>query len=222
MKESVEIRNTETARILTDITQARLLEPFFADDTTLSDAAKQLDIKLTTLLYHVTKFMRLGLLEVTKEEARKGKAVKYYRTTANAFSVPFDITPSLSLKQLLTQLTQPTDDVFNREAARTLQEASSEWLLDVFCDKLDGITISIRRKDRPRDDVSFDPNNAALVSSMGTLYLDFVTAKAFQKDLRALLEQYKKKQNPKEQLYFYRVGLTPAQDDSFEVSGVKD
>jgi hypothetical protein len=217
MKDSVEIRDTETARILTDITQARLLEPFFDNDTTLSDAAKTLDVKLTTLLYHVTKFMRLELLEVTKEEARKGKAVKYYRTTAKAFSVPFDITPSLSLKQLLTQLTQPTDDVFNREAARTLQEASSEWLLDIFCDEVNGITIGIRRKNRPREDVSFYPNDPALVSSTGTLHLDFATAKAFQKDLRALLEQYSKKQNPKEQLYFYRVGLTPARDKSFEV-----
>jgi hypothetical protein len=214
----MEIKNTEVAKVLTDLTQVRLLEPFF-NDITLSDAAKQLEVKLTTLLYHITKFMRLGLIEITKEEARKGKAVKYYRTTAKAFFVPFRITPSLSLKHLLGQLDKPADDVFNREMARAMQEVSAEWGLDIFYHKPEGneLSILIRRKDKPANrEVTYNPDGPAIVSFAGDLHLDFATAKALQKDLQELIENYQKKQNPKEQLYLYRVGLTPAQDESFE------
>jgi hypothetical protein len=219
MKESVEIRDKEIARILTDVTQVSLLEPFFKDDITLSDAAKELDVKLTTLLYHVTKFMRLGLIEITREEARKGKAVKYYRTTAKVFFVPFDITPSLSLKHLLAHLARPSDEVFIREITRTLQDLSSQWGIDISLDPSgqDDLRIAIRRRDRPRiQDISFNPDEPALMSSTNSLHLDFATAKDLQKDLRALFESYHKKQNPKEQLYLYRIGLTPVQDESLE------
>jgi hypothetical protein len=219
MKDMVEIRDTETARILTDISQVKLLEPFFYHDITLSDAAKKLEVKLTTLLYHVTKFLRLGLIEITKEEARQGKAVKYYRTTARVFSVPFDITPSLSLKHLLTELDKPSDEIFVREIARTLQDLSSEWCVDISSNSPENndLRIDIRRKDKPRKQaVSFSPNEPALLSSISGLHLDFATAKALQKDLQELFESYHKKQNPKEQLYLYRIGLTPVQDESLE------
>jgi hypothetical protein len=215
MQESLEIRDGEVARILVDLTQARLLEPFFDDDITLSDAAKKLNVKLTTLLYHVTKFIRLGLLEISKEESRKGKAIKYYRTTAKAFFVPFDVSPSLSLKHLLTHLDQPSDEIFNREMARTLQDISSEWGVDIS--KESELLIMIRRKDKPRRlETNFNPDAPALVSLSGEFHLDFATAKALQKELQELLESYEKKQNPKEQLYFYRVGLTPVRDESLE------
>lgn len=218
MKEMAKVNDVEVAQILADVTRARLLKPFFDSDVTLSDAARKLDIKLTTLLYHVTKFIRLGLIQVTKKEARKGKALKYYRTTAKAFFVPFDITPSLSLKHLLAHLEKPSDDIFNREIARTLQTLSSDWGIDVSSDtpNTDELRIAIRRKNKPRDEVGFDSSEPAFFNSLSGLRLDFVTAKALQKDLRDLLEHYHKKQNPKEQLYFYRVGLTPVQDESFE------
>jgi hypothetical protein len=219
MKDTVEVRDKEIARVLTDITQVKLLKPFFEKDTTLSDAAQKLEVKLTTLLYHVSKFLKLGLLEVSKEEARKGKPIKYYRTTAKAFFVPFDITPNLSLKHLLNRLSQPDDDVFHREIARMLQDVSLEWGIEVFSNQpaSDSLSIALRRKDKPREqDVSFRPEEPALISSLGRLNLDFKTAKALQHDMRELLESYSKKQNPKEQLYFYRIGLTPVQDESFE------
>lgn len=219
MKESVEIHDVDIARVLTDTTQVRLLKPFFCGDITLSDAAKTLNVKLTTLLYHVTKFLKLGLIEITKEEARKGKAVKYYRTTAKAFFVPFDITPNLSLKHLLSQLTHPGDEVFHREIARMLQDMSSQWGIEVFSNSPEenSVGIALRRKGQPREhEVSFKPEEPALISSLGRLHLDFKTAKALQKDLRELLESYSKKQNSKEQLYFYRIGLTPVQNESLE------
>jgi hypothetical protein len=219
VKERVEVNNLDIARVLTDSTQVRLLAPFFHGDTTLSDAAKELDIKLTTLLYHVTKFIRLGILEVSKEEARKGKAVKYYRTTAKIFFVPFDKTPNLSLKHLITQLTQPSDEVFNREMAKRMQDLSTEWGIEIFSDdpKERNVTFAFKGKDKPRTSVtSFNPDGPALIGLTGGLNLDFATAKAFEKELRKVLECYHEKQNSKEQLYYYRVGLTPVQDESFE------
>jgi predicted transcriptional regulator len=219
MKERVEVNSTDIARVLTDVTQVRLLEPFFDGEITLSDAAKKLNVKLTTLLYHVTKFMQLGILEVSKEEARKGKAVKYYQTTAKAFFVSFDITPSTSLKHLLAQLIQPTGDVFNREITKVLQELSPQWGIEISSNqpKESGVTVFIKRKDRPEQrDIAFDPEGPAVMGAYGSFNFDFSTAKNFQRDLRNLLERYQKLQTSNEQLYFYRIGLTPVRDDSFD------
>jgi DNA-binding Lrp family transcriptional regulator len=221
MKERVDVSDTEVARVLTDIPLVRLLEPFFKKETTLSDAAKELNVKLTTLLYHVNKFVRLGVLEVTKEEARKGKAIKYYQASAASFFVPFHITPSLSLKHLLEHITQPSYDIFNREVAKVFENLSSDWGIEICSSKHDAksVTVSIKRKDKLEQQdtsTSFDPDEPAFFGSLGDFHLDFTTAKEFERELRELLERYRKKQTSTEQLYFYRIGLTPAQDESFE------
>jgi hypothetical protein len=211
VKDKLEIRDAEVAKVLIDVTQTRLLEPFFNEDITLSEAAKKLEIKMTTLLYHVTKFIGLGLLTVSKEEARKGKAVKYYRTTAKVFSVPFDITPNHSLSHLLGQINQPEQVIFMRETARALQNMTSQWKLDIS----QGLTMTMSRMDKTLpNNISVGRNDPAVMSTAGGLNLDFNTAKTLEKEMRELIKSYMNKQNPKEQLYYYRIGLTPVQDES--------
>ena len=112
------VTDGEAARILTDTAQLRLLEPFFKRETTLSDAAAELSVRLNTLLYRVNKFVELGLLTVVREEPRRGKAVKVYRASAEDFFVPFDVMASSSLEELLVNLLGDTEKIFYREAAK--------------------------------------------------------------------------------------------------------
>jgi hypothetical protein len=219
MKDVLEIRDSMAAQVLSDVEMIRHLEPFFKDEITLSDAAKKLDLKMTTLLYHVSKWVQMGILEVTREEARKGKAIKYYRTSATAFYIPFEVTPSYSLQHLLTKMTYDVDTLFNREAAKVLQEATASWGIYLTCDKQGEIVMSLRQGDKePKEleDYSFDPNKPALITSVGVLEFDFETAKAFEKDLREVFLRYSKKQAKDGQPYAYRIGLTPVSDQTFE------
>ena len=69
-----------------------------------SEAAKTLGIKLTAMLYQLERLQALGLLQVTRQQARRGRPVKLYRATADKFFVPFEVTRADSLTTLLAEL----------------------------------------------------------------------------------------------------------------------
>lgn len=214
------ITSEKAARVLTDSGAVRRLEPFMKRDTTLSEAAQELNLKLPSLLYHVDKFIELGLLEVVREIARKGRAVKVYRSTAHTFFVPYHLTPSETLAQLLGNLISSSERRFHREAARTLQTLDPDWGLNISCPSDEGISYVLAPRATnflPRliENV-LKPDAPALFLSDGTLELDFGTAKALQKDLVDLFETYRQKQDVGNQGYAYRLGLTPLHEDTFE------
>lgn len=210
------ITDETAARLLTNTDSARRLEPFMKREVTSSEAAKELGLKLPQLLYHVNRLIKLGLLEVVREQKRGGRAVKFYRATADTFFVPFQVTPSETLERLLYDLSTPQEKLFHRESARVLQKQSPIWGLAVSCDA-DGIRISLTpHKDGHVETAStfFSPDAEALFATDSTLMLEFQTAKAMQKDLYELYKSYAKKQNPKGQAYAVRLGLTPLENES--------
>jgi hypothetical protein len=210
MKASHDVTNAEVARVLTDLTQLRSITRFF-DEVTLSEAAKDLKIKMTTLLYRVHRWVKLDILEVSREEARKGKAIKFYRVTSKVFYVPFDLTPNESLKDLLRMLS-PTE-VFDRELARVLRHMSTDWVIKISKHATKELSTNIELKQMDKktepDDTPTKPDDPAILSGFGFLELDFATAKALEKD-------YEKKQIKNTQSYVYRIGLTPVVNTSFE------
>lgn len=215
MEKGVTVTSSEAARLLTDTAQLRLLEPFFKREVVLSEVAAELGVNLNTLLYRVNRFIALGLLRVVREEPRRGKAVKVYRASAESFFVPFDITPSASLEQILQDLLGDAEKLFDREAAKAFQQAFPTKGIHVC---LTGNQLSVMLCDREGreafKDAFFGLGAPALVLRHGTLNLDFQTAKAFQRELYDLLARYSTKQTPHAQLYAYRLGLTPLSDDS--------
>lgn len=89
------------ARLLTDPGSVAAFKPFLARECTVSQAAGELSCPLNTLLYRVRTFMRAGLLCVTREERRKGRAIKHYRSVHDAYFVPFSLTPYATLEEQL-------------------------------------------------------------------------------------------------------------------------
>ena len=210
------VTDETAARILTSTDSVRRLEPFMKRDTTLSEAAKELGLKLPHLLYHVNRFVDLGLLEVVREQKRGGRAVKFYGATAKTFFVPFQVTPSETLERLLYDLSTPQEKLFHREAARVLQRQSPTWGLAVSYDD-GGVRIALTpHKDGRVETASafLSPEAEALFAIDGTLTLEFQTAKALQKDLFELYKTYAEKQHPKGQTYAIRLGLTPVEDET--------
>ena len=215
MHERLTIDDPEVARILLDTKTVRLLEPFMKRPLALSEAAKELGVKLPRLHYHVGRFLRFGLLEVAEVQLRPGRAVKRYRSAAKAFFVPFHATPSETLERLLGELSDDDARRFQREAAYTLQHVSPTWGLYLAAggDRLDYfLTPDAQGRPQPLLDVLSGPNAPAIFSAEGTLKLDFETAKAFQNDLRELERRYRAKQQGSGQTYAFRLGLTPARD----------
>lgn len=211
------ITSEAAARLLTDTEAVRRLEPFMRRDMTLSEAAQTLGLKLPSLLYHVNKFVRLGLLEVVRELPRGGRAVKVYRSTSEGFFIPFQITPSETLERLLYDLSTPQEQTFHREAARVLQAQSPVWGLTIN-GGAEGVTIHLTPHADGRanslEGAFFAPDAEALFASDGTLTLDFQTAKALQRDMFELYARYRGLQKDKGRTYAYRLGLTPVRDES--------
>ena len=208
------VTDGEAARILTDTAQLRLLEPFFKRETTLSDAAAELSVRLNTLLYRVNKFIELGLLTVVREEPRRGKAVKVYRASAEDFFVPFDVMASSSLEELLVSLLGDTEKIFYREAAKAFQTALTQGVHVTLTHNQLSVVLGERERGKAFVDTFFGPSSPALFFGDGTLELDFQTAKALQKDLFSLFERYRDQQTSGAQRYAYRLGLTPLSNES--------
>lgn len=214
------ITSEKAARALTDLEAVRRLEPFMKRERALRDAAEELGLKIPSLLYHVNKFTELGLLEVVREVPRRGRAVKMYRSTAEAFFVPFHLTPSETLGRMLSNLSAAGEARFHREAARALQADTPVWGLYLTRGHDGHVEIVLAPSDRGYtqnyQDAFFGPDAPAVFCGDGQVRLDFEAAKAFQKDLVDLFKRYRQQDTGKGQLYAYRLGLTPLYDDSLE------
>ena len=99
------VGSAEQAAILSDTAAMRYFEPFLAWESSASAAAAKAGVRLDTLLYRVRRFLAAGLLRVVREERRAGRPIKVYRSSADAYFVPFAITPYADLAERLKEET---------------------------------------------------------------------------------------------------------------------
>lgn len=104
------VTNPEQARLLTEPVSKEFFKPFLARERSASEAADILKAGLNTTLYRIKTLLRAGLLEVTREVPRKGRAVKIYRSVHDAYFVPFNVTPYATLEERLWVQARP---IFN-------------------------------------------------------------------------------------------------------------
>lgn len=82
------VADAATARVFTDSPKRRLLLAFVERPLSVAQAARSAGEPLGKVHYHVTDLCRRGLLQVAREEKRKGRAVKYYQAVRPGFFVP--------------------------------------------------------------------------------------------------------------------------------------
>ena len=87
------LENQAACALIADRAERRWLAPFLAEERSIGQVAAQLEVSATKLYKRVTKLLSLGLLRVTRTEPRAGKAVRYYRATAENFLIPFRVYP---------------------------------------------------------------------------------------------------------------------------------
>ncbi|HEY3887910.1 MAG TPA: winged helix-turn-helix domain-containing protein, partial [Caulobacteraceae bacterium] len=79
--------------------------------------------RLNLLHHHLGKLVALGLIHVAREQRRGGRAVKYYRATAKAFSIPAELMTAPIDGDLAGQLRERLE--FSR--MRTVQGVVYSW-----------------------------------------------------------------------------------------------
>lgn len=206
-----EVSDPKLAAVLADPKALRNLYPFMGQDNTLGQAAQSLSVSQHHLRYWVEKFTALGLLQQVRSEARKGRAIKWYRASANRYFVPFRAVATDTLEQLMLQQDAPWNELLARNLVQVGLahfEQLHTWGLSIFV--AGSLCIEIATS---ADDQQFlhqrliEPSAPAVVMSWIPMQLNFETAKAFQRELSALLERYSQMRGA--QTYLARFALTP-------------
>ena len=116
------IEDERQAELLSDTRSFEYFAPFIAREKSVSEVAAELGCSLETTLYHVNKLLEVGLLRITGEQARAGRPIKRYRSVADAFFVPFHLTPYTDLEARLRSSTQVFQQRLMSSVAKTLHQ----------------------------------------------------------------------------------------------------
>lgn len=204
------IAHKEAALILIDPAQQRFLLPFFARDCTVGEAAAQTRTSANTMYVRVQRFVRLGLLRVSATRARRGRAIKAYRTVADRFFVP-----ALLVDLETIDAVQAKHDAFwEGELRRSLLKArmgEGDWGFELSRDEQGGFWI----RGAPRPGERYSPSAPGAPATVylwsEQLRLEYDDAKAFQRELLDLYHKYRAK--PGSQSYLLHIGLAPWKGD---------
>lgn len=203
-------------RILTDPERRRYLATFMEDQITLGEAANHLEVKLNNMTYHVNKLIELSLIEIVGSKRHRGHTRKLYKTTAEAFFVPYEATPYASLKALIQNAFRDTKEMFVENLARTFLKEAEHWGLNISRQPTGGVLVVMSpnpsTRNQAEEKLRTDDSSAVWVSDAVTS-LDLATAKELQRELYGLLQKYVRKPNDKTQKYLISLGLTPIQSE---------
>ena len=86
------VERRDQAKLLSDQVAVSYLTPFLARERSASEAARELGVGIDTLLYRIRTFLAADLLEIVDEVPRAGRPIKIYRSVADGFFVPFELT----------------------------------------------------------------------------------------------------------------------------------
>lgn len=199
------------AKLLSDPAEKGWLEPFLGAEKSLSEAAADLGCNLDTLLYRVRKFQRAGLLEVVREQKRAGRPIKIYRSVADGFFVPFDLTPFAVLEERIVTQMSPYTRAVAAETARMLQE--SAWLGSRFYRNARGDVWSDSAP-LPQAERTGEATLPITFDVASDLYLHDDDARALQNELAALWARYQARSHPPDgkRRYLFQIAFIPTRD----------
>lgn len=202
------VLNPQAARLLTNMTELRLLEPLFGGPLSVTELARTLNLPLDALYFRVRRAEKLGLLRVASVQKRHGSAVKRYGLSASGFFVPQDVIPDVSFAQLALEL-----DLFMEQhlmatvlSCRHAEAHTGEFGLRIYRSERNHLTVE------PAFSAG-DPFNylalkeTAVYSMWSEVHLTFDEALALRSQLDALRRE--KEHSAGTQKYLLRLALAP-------------
>jgi hypothetical protein len=164
------VTNPQLAALLTDTATRHFLEPFFARNRSVKEAADEAGCAIDTMLYRVRVFLKAGLLKSVEERKRKGRTVKVYRTAFDDYFIPHQITPFATLEERLYAMAIQPMREWARSAAQRLQQRGVEGIR-MYRDT----TGEVWSVSAVNAEGSGDFDLTALVNSRGSLSFDIST-----------------------------------------------
>ena len=205
-----EITEAAAVKVLMDRNQVQLLRPFFAEAVTLTQAATQLELPLQFLLRKVQRFVKLGLLNIVKEEARKGRSVKYYQTPAALLYVPASY---VDIGALLRRSENFWHGKLVDGLLNVWQTRGQEGLgIQIHPNDIGGVRISMATQPGEMFHAA-NTQDQNVLNSWLRLHLTAEDAAALKKDMTALIESYSAKHIAgAKATYIARLALAPLSD----------
>lgn len=203
------VTDPEMAKVLGDPENLRYIAPFLEHEHTVSDIASEVGTTLSTTYRKIKRYCALGILEVAREQKRKGKAIKVYRAVAAAFFVPLQLGDGAEEGSARWQAHWEGD--FQRGFRYAFEHQLDGWGQRLY--RRDGVfTIMLAKGPNEEVDVLEEGMPALYNRFHDSLHLDFAEAKAFQRELDALFVRYSKQKG--QQRYMMRISFVPVPADA--------
>lgn len=86
-----------------------------------SEVARQTGVPLKRVHHRLTRLLGAGLIEVSAEQKRGGRAIRLYRALADEYTVPFELTDAATLEELMARMYRPFVEALVRGQATVIQ-----------------------------------------------------------------------------------------------------
>lgn len=209
------VADPEVAKVLMQPRAQRVLAPFIAGERSVGEVAAATGTSTQSVGYWVKRFTDLHLLRFTRTRPRRGRPIRCYRATAGGFFVPFEMTRASTLEALLIEQERPwTEQLYHDlvHAGTPAMGRLHEWGM---CVSVSGEVPYLNFAPNPQlteevEAALLRPDAPALWACWSLLKLDFADAKAFQRELAALIGRYGRKRGGQD--YLVRLALTPTRE----------
>lgn len=213
----MKVEDPSAARAISEPASLRFFQPFLARERSVGEVADEIGASMSSVLYRVRQFLRLGLLEQTRLRPRRGRPIRYYRSVADGFFVPFQLTPVTTQESLAAHAFRQLRDQLDRSVGRAWVEAFGEH---------HGLGIHLFRRPQGRASLNIAPDPAqqagaraldplleddapAVWDSWGTVRLRQEDAKALQREMAALIQRYREAPQGEGRVHVVHLAIAP-------------
>ncbi len=205
-----QVTDPDAVKVFLSGRELPVLAALMAGEWAVAPLAASLHLPLNATHHRVRRLLRLGLAHETRQAARRGRPVRYYRASSQAYLVPYHATPLGSPEELV--------GLQERDFTARFLHAVVQAAAPLVSNERDvGLRVFVNN-----GEVSFDvtptagafqsaellrPDRPALLLNGGTLHLSPADAKALQRELSELHARYAALRGPER--YLLRLGLTP-------------
>jgi len=184
------ISDPAAAGFLSDPGTVMFITPFLARDATVTEAAEALGVQGSAMLYRVRQMIRLGLLVVSWAEPRAGRPIRHYRSAAEGYFVPLEVTPYETSQAQFLRRERHQHQVFAEALAATRSRRQRGWGIQVRRDPGGSVLISATPQPLVEHQVNHQIMSAEPFSVWSNVTLRPESASELSGRLQALVDEY--------------------------------
>lgn len=199
------VTSAKVAQLLRQVQNVQMLRHFMRPQgSTVSAFASAFELSHLKAYRQVKTFEDLGLLQVVQQEARAGRAVRWYRCMHQQFFLPAEW---VSLEEYLHDSFQPYEGMIKSQLAKAIQEGPHAVAgLLVGAAGQEGVVLVPANAQGQPWSPDF-PHAPAVYFGIGPLHLSYQQAKALQHEMTELFDKYRNMQGAGR--YVFQALLTP-------------